>query len=534
MNLVGRFTVARDTHALTAVAALILSVLATEGCSTRNASRDLNHLALSRLATADALVRAGCFDCLANAFAEYRSLRSIPSVATVATIGSIRAGALLDIRERELGTLNSGHLARVREMEVPDPAVHREVRLLLDIADTLPVRREGLAAPDAAEELRRMQTATRNRDAWAEHLRARAGDDALSAYLLLAFNCAYVPSAEHAIERWRAATSSWQHTPLIAFKTSTCGLYPNTPVLSRLLEADPRFQEIHYFLSFGHAFAGRIDEAITHRLKAYSWQRHWPALTHALGIDYMAIEEFDTAIDFFQTTLDLLPNDPNATLNMAKALTYRGHLSKALETLERLLLLENVFAGEARYWRALNEWHLRQDDVAWVDIELAATMVRNAAVPKLAGLIAYRRKQLKVSRERFELAWERDRNDCETGFNLGAVTAELTWWTRTTEVLPETILCFERREVTLKREIAAIQSSTQPLARRERLIAKREAEIATNRRRLVVAAYNVAVSFFNLARKEQALLFASRILDDEEFGARARALVARIRSDGER
>ena len=520
---------------LTAVGVIIVSVLTGEACSIKDASsRNPRRSTLSRLAAADALVRAGCFACLVEAFAEYSALRSVPSESVAATAGAIRTAALLAIRQREMGTLDSGYLARAHQLKVADPALQQELGLLLGIADTLPVRREGLAAADEIEELRRMQTATRNRDAWVEHLRTRAAQDALSAYLWLAFNCAYVPTAEHAIERWRGATSAWQHTPLIAFKASTCSLYPDAAALNRLLEDDARFLEIHYFLSFAHAFTGRIDEAAAHRLKAYEWQPYWPAVTHAMGVDYMADEEFDTAVLFFEKTLDLVPGDANATLNKAKALTHGRRFSQALESLEPLLPPGTAVAGEARYWRAVNELHLQRIEEAWADIELAATMLQNAAVPKLAGIIAYRRKELEVSRERFELAWERDRIDCETGFNLGAVTAELRRWGRTAAVLPEAIHCFERREVTLNQEIAAIRASTQPLSRRQRQISRREAEIAGNRRMIVVAAYNTAVSCFHLARRDEALPFLERIMNDEEFGSRARALLARMRHDEQR
>jgi hypothetical protein len=88
--------------------------------------------------------------------------------------------------------------------------------------------------------------------------------------------------------------------------------------------------------------------------------------------------------------------------------------------------------------------------------------------------------------------------------------------------------------VELNREIAAIRASAQPVARRDRLIGKREAEIAGNRRMVVVAAYNTAVSFFNLDRREEAVPFAKRIVDDEEFGGRARALLARMPHDERR
>jgi hypothetical protein len=57
-----------------------------------------------RMAAADALVRAGCFDCLLAAFREYDALRSVSTVGAAASGGATRTAALLAIRERDLGT----------------------------------------------------------------------------------------------------------------------------------------------------------------------------------------------------------------------------------------------------------------------------------------------------------------------------------------------------------------------------------------------------------------------------------------------
>ena len=69
--------------------------------------------------------------------------------------------------------------------------------------------------------------------------------------------------------------------------------------------------------------------------------------------------------------------------------------------LHRLLALERWLVGDARYWRALNESELERNEEAWVSIEAAAKLLINAQVPKLAGLIAYRRQQLDVARAKF-------------------------------------------------------------------------------------------------------------------------------------
>ena len=448
-------------------------------------------------------------------------------MADAASVGAARAAALLAIRERELGTPDSGYLARAREIVATTPRAQATLGALLDIVDTLPVRGAVTQVPDDVALLRN-QTALQNRELWTAQLRAHANDDALSAYLWLAFNCAYRPSIEHAVAQWLTLAPSWRDTPLVVFKAATCGSTADSPSLNRLLEGDPRFLEVHYFLSFGLAFTGRIDEAMDHLLKAYAWRREWPAVTSLLGADYMALEDFPQAIDFLDRTLALVPRYPDALLNKAKALTYSGRYADSLQVVDQLLA-QNSLVGDARYWRALNEDSLGRYDEAWADIELANQRLSDAAVPKLAGIIAYHRKQLDVSRDRFELSRRRNRSDCETGFYLGIVLGEQREWPRTVEVLIETVACFEKAEAKLNAEIENIRASTQPLDRQTRQIKRREAEIAGNRRRIVTSWYNMAVSYFSLSKKEQAREFAERVITDDEFGERARQLLARLR-----
>jgi len=482
----------------------------------------------ARLAAADAQVKAGCFDCLLSAFNEYTSLRSIPAVADAASIGAARSAVLLAIRERELGAEDSGYLLRAREIAGRNPRVQQALGLLLDVDDTLPTRGSARQVSDDVE-LQRNQIAVRNRAAWTEQLRAQADADALYAYSWLAFNCAYVSNVEHAVDQWLAVLPTWRDTPLIALKAATCGSRMDTGSLQRIVENDARFVEVHYFLGLALSFTGKIDEAMDHLLKAYAWRNRWPSVTNSLGVDYIALEEFDRAIEFFDRTLAVLPRYPEALLNKAKALTYAGRYVESIDVVDQLLTLERWLVGDARYWRALNEADLDRNDEAWVDVELAAKLLFDAEVPKLAGMIAYRRKQLDVSRDRFELSQRRNPNDCETGFYLGIVLSEQGTWTRVTEVLTATAACLEDAEIKLTEEIAAIRASSQPQERKDRQIAKREQQIATNRRRIVTSWFNTAVGYFNLSRTDEARRFAEKVADDEQFGERARDLLARIR-----
>src|SRR5438094_1959656 len=328
----------------------------------------------ARLAAADAQVKAGCFDCLLSAFNEYTSLRSIPAVADAASIGAARSAVLLAIRERELGAEDSGYLLRAREIAGSNPRVQQALGLLLDVDDTLPTRGSARQVSDDVE-LQRNQIAVRNRAAWTEQLRAQADADALSAYSWLAFNCAYVSNVEHAVDQWLAVVPTWRDTPLIALKAATCGSRMDTGSLQRIVENDARFVEVHYFLGLALSFTGKIDEAMDHLLKAYAWRNRWPSVTNSLGVDYIALEEFDRAIEFFDRTLAVLPRYPEALLSKAKALTYAGRYVESIDVVDQLLALEKWLVGDARYWRALNEADLDRNDEAWVDVELAAKLL---------------------------------------------------------------------------------------------------------------------------------------------------------------
>src|SRR4051812_45702344 len=127
--------------------------------------------AADRLAAAERLLRAGCFDCLASAYQEFTALQSITPVAAAAAVGAARAAVLMAVRERDLGTEDSGYLARAREAAAAGAASAAGIGALIAVADTLPVRGGARQVADDVE-LARMQAAYRNKDAWLEELRA--------------------------------------------------------------------------------------------------------------------------------------------------------------------------------------------------------------------------------------------------------------------------------------------------------------------------------------------------------------------------
>ncbi|HTK30122.1 MAG TPA: hypothetical protein VL309_11240 [Vicinamibacterales bacterium] len=485
----------------------------------------------ARLAAANDLLAEGCLDCFLEAFAAFDALRAVPAVSAIATEGAIRAALLAAVRERELGLLDAPSLARARDLVNAAPAFEPGYGPYFDVIESLPARwtPNGAAVTDDAA-LAAVQRAYKNRDAWLALLGGRAADDPLSAYLWLAFNCAAPTGGIKPgdVPRWLAATGDRAGTPLLKFKASTCGSYDGA-ALTAIERAEPRFVEIDYFLAFTATRAGKLDEAAALLQKAYAWRPRWPAVTLQMASVYLTAEEFEASHDFYARTLAMVPAFPDALLGDVKALTYAGRQEEAIAVADRLLALERWYVGDARYWRALNETQLARYDAAWSDIELANTLLLNAQVPKLAGIIAYRRHEVDVSRQKFELSRTRNPNDCETGFYLQLVDAEQARWPETAGIAAAAAACFDDEEEGLTQQIADLRARPMDEQKRQRQIAKREKRIADNARMRVTSWYNAAVANYNLRHATEARQFAERVTGDEEFGERARDLLSRIR-----
>ena len=134
-----------------------------------------------------------------------------------------------------------------------------------------------------------------------------------------------------------------------------------------------------------------------------------------------------------------------------------------------------------------------------------------------------------MSRDRFELSIGRNKDDCETHFYLGVVLAELSAWERTATVLANAAKCLQANEERFQMEIASIRASSDPPARKDAKIKRREQYIAKGRRQIATSFFNGAVASYNLQRTAEARSYAEKVLDDEQFGSRAKEILSRLR-----
>jgi tetratricopeptide (TPR) repeat protein len=481
-----------------------------------------------RLASADALVRAGCLECLLDAYGEYDLLRAFPYARDAATLGAIRAAGLIAQRQRELGMIDDGYLDRARTLATTITNVPASVSTVLDVLDALPATGGGVTrTPTSDLDLDRQRRLRVNVQAWSARLREAASIDELGAYTWLSFACGQTEMRDLTIDQLFEPVAPLNETPLIALKRATCRRL-DAERLTNLVVANPRFKEVAYWLGLIDLGDRKLDPADKHFEEAYAWRQLWPTVTQSIANVAMTVEEFQRSLTFYDHTLELEPSAVDALLGRIRALTYLGRPNDAIATADRLIGLQ-WFVGDARYWRALNESELERNDEAWVDVEAAAKLLINAEVPKLAGLIAYRRKQLEVSRERFTLAHTRNANDCETTFYLGVVYAELRDWGPTADILVQAAACLQENENSYLREIASIEASDDPPARKAAKIARRRQYIAKGRRQLATSWFDTAVACYNLSRKDEAQQYAEKVAEDEQFGERAKEILSRVR-----
>jgi tetratricopeptide (TPR) repeat protein len=462
------------------------------------------------LAGPDALVRAGCYECLREALSAYQRIALVPDAEAAAARARQTAG-LLAIRERQLGLVDEGYLSLARQDASPEDA------FLLDVIATLPRRWDGGHSASSDVDLDAMMTARHNRQTWSAKLEAAANQYPLAAVTDLAFDCTYSADRESRVLR-----TEFAGTPLLRFTAAVCRM--DTEALARLSESNPRFIEVDYFLGLADVLHGNLAAAEDKLTRAFAWHPDWPAVALALGNVAMATEDFDRAVMFYEDTDVLTHGSPEAILASLRALSYGGRHAAAIRTADRLLS-GNWNRGDAYYWRAWNEAQLNENEQAWADVAEAAKLISNAGVPKLTGVLAARRRELHRARDEFQTATARDPADCETRTLLGSTDVSLGSWNTAVAVLSKAVECIDEHDNGLRAEIQRLSGAEGKGA----VIKHRKEERARNQRLRAQATLNLATAAAELGDTPAARVYAEAVANDEQFGSSARALLDRLK-----
>ena len=476
-----------------------------------------------RTADGDALVRAACFECLREALEIYRAAGPRRSTDV------FRAAILLEMRRREIGVLAEDFLEQARAV-APAVTGGPDTALWIEIADDVPWN---VAALTNQERDRR--------DAWPRPTpedRARRSaalepmlDDPVVAYLYAAVNCDLPRGPREArtdwLERLEGLMDRHPGSPLVAYKVGTC-TGSNPVILADLLDLEPRFVEAYYFLGQRELFQRTYEAAEQQLRAAYGTLSPWPATAVLLGDVLLGLEDYEAARELYTEALALVPEQREALLGEGRALSYLERHTAAIRPFDALLALGTWYVGEAYYWRAWNRFRLNELDVAWTDIEAAKKSLVSVDAFRLAGLIAFFRRDFGNATTNLSDAIELNPMECEALFYLGGVRAEKRSWAASGPTYRDAVACFESQSAATQAQIADLEQDPSLDARAMRLLLRRQRDLVSIRRFEANAAYNAAVSYFNDGRRDDAAAFAERAARHETFRERAQALIARL------
>jgi tetratricopeptide (TPR) repeat protein len=419
---------------------------------------------VDRRADVEALIRAGCYACLREALVLVGDGHALDRRFDIL--------ALLAARVREIG-FDDGHDWRgLAEKAMPPAPSSRDV-LFLNLVDQTPgPRGSGLAPRRDLARGERLELTVLAKATWA--LRPR---DPVESYFHLTAAC--LGLTDTPLPSWTGGVAD--DSPLGLYRRSTCR-QADADDLARLLADEPRFVEANYFAAVAAVGGGSLvsPERALDRFEAA-----FPGTAAAAflrGQVLLALDEYEPASAAFERVLAVAPEMPEALLFNLRALS-QFDARRGEAAADRLLALGSWYPGEAHYWRAWNRRALSRLDQAAEDIEKAKPVLFNAAVPKLAGFIAYERGDLPLAERELRESLARNDSDCEVHFGIGQVLLRTSRWDEAGERFVAAAACSRAARAALADRLAGIAAADVEPARRARLEARVERDQALEHRR---------------------------------------------------
>jgi tetratricopeptide (TPR) repeat protein len=456
---------------------LLLTIAAVTGCATKAkpVSPPVASVAAPPAVDVAALMRHGCFRCLEQAMAAATGEQAF------------EVAALLTWRAKELGLPYDAYLEKARALAPDDPAF----AVYLQILEGAPVEplsgerysgRDGAFAsatrtgsPGAPGRLAPVNERARG---WRDGLATAPGSPMLRGYAMLLANCTArvfgdtgVPAADAVMVDGEA--------PLLRYRAGLCG---DGTDLRRLREEDPDFVDADFLLG-RLALGGRapeLDEALRRIQAVAAAFPESPAVMTVLGIVYEQREEWAEAFAAFDSVVTRAPEHRDALLGRTMALSHLGRNVEAVASATRMIELGSWFLGEAHYWRAWNEFQLQQYPLARTDADRAKSLMVNASVFVLSGLIEWNERRLPTAESELVEALKMDFGRCDAARYLGRIRTQRAELPEAIAAFKQAIQCFNLAITVRQRYIADVEAGTSTPATKARLIAGHQRAIAAS------------------------------------------------------
>jgi tetratricopeptide (TPR) repeat protein len=492
----------------------------------------------NRAAEAESFFKKGCYVGFKKAIEIYQELYTQPAIKIRILVPYIKALVLMSVREKELGILDDKYIRRAREVINENPSL-QSFAPYVKLADAMYPKTKGIMRDiDVMGTVKVVHDYLKNPKLKAD-MKLRALSDDYYAYLYVSF---YMNYANYLDQKEDLSRFTKLYPNSILFKYENATTYPHQEprLFDALVQAEPEFYEAYFHL--GELAVGAekpLDaekdffkpfEAEKDFLKAYEGIPESPQVTIYLGALYMAIEEYDKSLAYYDKTLSLAPAYRDALLGKASCLSYIGRYHEAIEILNKLVALGFYLMGESHYWLAWNYHELKDNERAQLHIEESKSRLpSDSEVFSLAGTITLENNELEKAEKEFIESLRLNGRNINAILGLGQVYAQKQKW------LESALFYSNAAKVTLQREsevaeyINQIEKTTLAKERKARLVAKKEQQVKNLEATKAAAYYNAAAGYFNAGLKGQALEMAEKAGSHPQFKEAAEQLIKKIK-----
>jgi tetratricopeptide (TPR) repeat protein len=482
---------------------IVALLLLLAGCAARGPSPQT----MDEMAKAASLVKAGCYECLQEAFALYQKVASAERPPLGAARGAFDAALLLAIREKELGVPADAAVARVTKLATP------ETQPLIDALGLVIGELSGFDPEQRAQLTGRGRPPVGQSNPIRRALDETLETELAAVYVGLTIDCESTLLIETV--NLPVLTKLYDGVPLMQFRLGRCGRPAMAPALAALRASDSRWADT-LFWEARAAITGSALTGIDFPLALSLFSEGRAALPASLALTMgwantsLSAEEFETALTGFDEVLARFPTHRDALIGRATALSYLTRHQEAVAAASELIDLGTWHIGDAYYWRAWNRYHLKEYETAWADVENAIKGLSNTRVYTLGGLIAYARKELPIAVQRFDRAYEIDSSNCDATWMSGLASIDMNELAVAAPKFTRAMSCFVKSAEALRSDAQRIEErvakrGSPPTGRETRQIerALRDAENADERS--AQSAFNAAQCLARTGSKSEAL-----------------------------
>ena len=453
---------------------------------------------------ADALVRAGCYDCLLDARA---ILEPSSSQRPSALLGLFEVNLLLALREKELSLNPTASLDRASSLAPRLPKTVPAERILSLVREIPPDATGRRLLPPNARDREAIDAAT-------QALEAGPFSAQFRSYVTLSFQCGRIQPDN------ASAPQPADDSPLLTYRRAICDNPIAVEPLRNARKAVPRFVETSFFLgraAMASLFRTDGREARDFFEEAFARFPDSPSIAFNLATVYQATNECRRAEELFSRTLTIDPDHDDARLGRVVCRTYLSDRTGAIDDATVLINAARSHLGDAFYWRAWNRRRGGELAVARADIDRARTLRYNARVLTLAGMIEYDQSEYDTARKDLVAARDLDPRECEAPWYLGLVGFSTEQWGESARGFSAAADCYTAniRETEKQRETMAKRDDVSEEFR-ARQLAGFDAAIAEDRVQLSAAELNAAINFGRAGDLASATVYMKRAATDPQ------------------